>query len=541
MIRKIVTQSHGNDDINSAWATARKGCNTHLLIRFGFLSEEELDKLRDPETRLLPKWFDPEQMDKLEKTQASWWDETHRKCVIGGGMNGGDATHYVRLPRNKNGKIDIENGTYDDADVCILKVKFDKEVRLCLGCAMIENDEGKQEGLRAAPYDYSGQTILSIVDYGRRQKAEIDRVRALDSGGSNWVIDSRQQGAVYEGDSVRAINKIGIRTVEKLKEHGIETVGALKTLGDDMIQAIAQHADRKLRISDIKLKTFRSEAEKCIPGAVPEKIDYRKAENPYLAKYGEDAWELKVNRSTQMSQYACITDLIEHIVAESAKLFEGTKHEDDWVFYHDALSLMTANERIKWMKEKDIYKRWILPVNGLHTDNLPYLKQYLFQPVGNSPENMPWDTSLNQDLHKCVERHISLTYELSVDDKRKFDMSTPVRGAMAYKRILEYVPTSERICHDVNKVFESVDIVRKAGGKRCHGVGNSNYGKRHQPVMKKESGGARKRKLEKDDYGNKYGWVHPDAKKVAIAKMEHSLDRTEGKKTKPLAQKISVD
>ena len=67
-------------------------------------------------------------------------------------MNGGDATHYVRLPRNENGKIDIENGMYDDADdVYILKVKFDKEVRLCLGCAMIENEEGKlQEGLRAS-------------------------------------------------------------------------------------------------------------------------------------------------------------------------------------------------------------------------------------------------------------------------------------------------------------------------------------------------------------------------------------------------------
>ena len=51
------------------------------------------------------------------------------------------------------------------------------------------------------------------------------------------------------------------------------------------------------------------------------------------------ASDVKVNRSTQMSQYACITDLIEHIVAESAKLFEGTKHEDDWVFYHDDLSL----------------------------------------------------------------------------------------------------------------------------------------------------------------------------------------------------------
>ena len=33
-------------------------------------------------------------------------------------------------------------------------------------------------------------------------------------------------------------------------------------------------------------------------------------------------------------------------VRESAKLFKGTAHEDDWVFYHDALSLMTVGATI---------------------------------------------------------------------------------------------------------------------------------------------------------------------------------------------------
>jgi hypothetical protein len=40
---------------------------------------------------------------------------------------------------------------------------------------------------------------------------------------------------------------------------------------------------------------------------------------------------------------------------------EGTEQEDDWCFYHDALSLMTAKEMILWMKAKKNYKWWILP------------------------------------------------------------------------------------------------------------------------------------------------------------------------------------
>ena len=69
-----------------------------------------------------------------------------------------------------------------------------------------------------------------------------------------------------------------------------------------------------------------------------------------------------------MSPFLCIADMIEHIVAESAKVFEGTKQEYDWVFYHEALSFMTAAANIAWMKEKDYLKIWLLPVNGLNKE-----------------------------------------------------------------------------------------------------------------------------------------------------------------------------
>ena len=32
----------------------------------------------------------------------------------------------------------------------------------------------------------------------------------------------------------------------------------------------------------------------------------------------------------------------------------GTIHENDWYFYHDALSLMTATSMMKWMEDTTI-------------------------------------------------------------------------------------------------------------------------------------------------------------------------------------------
>ena len=38
----------------------------------------------------------------------------------------------------------------------------------------------------------------------------------------------------------------------------------------------------------------------------------------------------------------CIKRLAIHIVIKTRDFFKGTNHEDDWLFYHLALSLMTT-------------------------------------------------------------------------------------------------------------------------------------------------------------------------------------------------------
>jgi hypothetical protein len=224
-----------------------------------------------------------------------------------------------------------------------------------------------------------------------------------------------------------------------------------------------------------------------------------------------------------MSPFVCISEVVEHIVVETARIYKGTKKEDDWMFYHDALSLMTAKDTIKWMQEKDYLKRWILPMGGLHQwDN--DLKAYFGRPIGNSPENMPLDTSLNNDVHQKVDQHVLITRHMDSKDEEKFDLSTPVKGWSAYKRVLETVPTSQRILQDVEKVLHSLEIVRQKKGVRCSGVGNTNYGRRREKVLEKQSGGKNPRKQPLDDYGASRN-LHPHAESAARMKVEISLKR----------------
>ena len=154
--------------------------------------------------------------------------------------------------------------------------------------------------------------------------------------------------------------------------------------------------------------------------------------------------------------------MIEHIVLESAKLFKGTTHESDWVFYHDALNLLTATSTIEWMKEtydndgKSYYDRWIHPMGGLNSGT-----DYDGRPVGNSPEMMPWDASLNKDVDDCVARHVAMTSWLKEGDEGyelRYSRATPKLQGSAYRRVLDPAhgrdggaPSSKRIIQDIDK------------------------------------------------------------------------------------------
>ena len=104
------------------------------------------------------------------------------------------------------------------------------------------------------------------------------------------------------------------------------------------------------------------------PSNKPNKIDYQKTSNPYESRYGPD-WHIELKKSSLLICYACVRDMIEHMASEK-KVFIGTTHKNYCLFYHTALSLMTAateKDTRNWMKEKGYEEMWILPEMDIFT------------------------------------------------------------------------------------------------------------------------------------------------------------------------------
>ena len=59
------------------------------------------------------------------------------------------------------------------------------------------------------------------------------------------------------------------------------------------------------------------------------------------------------------------------MMKEAENLMKGSVHEDDLFIVHDDLVLMTAKETIKWMKDKNYFHIWFLPMN-VFQDRTPY-------------------------------------------------------------------------------------------------------------------------------------------------------------------------
>ena len=61
--------------------------------------------------------------------------------------------------------------------------------------------------------------------------------------------------------------------------------------------------------------------------------------------------------STEMSNFYCIADLIHIMTNEAEKLMKGSVHEYAFYVIHGVLVLMTAKEKINWMRHKGYLHR----------------------------------------------------------------------------------------------------------------------------------------------------------------------------------------
>ena len=185
-----------------------------------------------------------------------------------------------------------------------------------------------------------------------------------------------------------------------------------------------------------------------------------------------------------MKLYLSIKDLLRKVYDASEKVFKGTLFEDEWLFYHDTLSLMTATSTIRWMKEVNIYKRWLLSKNNLNGGTT-----YSGRPVGNSPEFMPLDNALNDDIQQSLSLYCAITLKLDNNDKRKFSMRTPNETSKGIRRIFQEgkVPSSNRILQDINNDVITFRTVFQHQGRMVPGLANRS-GHRNHAASKTKSG-----------------------------------------------------
>ena len=127
---------------------------------------------------------------------------------------------------------------------------------------------------------------------------------------------------------------------------------------------------------------------------------------------------------------------------------------------------------------------------------------------------------------KAVNRHFIWTANLSVDDERKFDLSTPLRATRAHKKIYDpdtgIAPSSSRILQDCDKVYESMETIRKEKGIRVDGVGERHGGGRdHRLLAPRAAGGYRPRLSDPHDYSKAFA-IHVDAVEARLDSMHRS-------------------
>ena len=129
-------------------------------------------------------------------------------------------------------------------------------------------------------------------------------------------------------------------------------------------------------------------------------------------------------------------------------------------------------------------------------------KSHHGKPVGNSPEFIPLDTHLNQDVHQSHNLHATVTSHLPEDDPNKFSSSTPQRMLQSYMRIFDPIdgvaPTGDRIIQDITRVLISMEKVKEMRG--CIIDENQRSGRRfiEHESGEKRNGGYRHKKTQKE-------------------------------------------
>lgn len=114
-----------------------------------------------------------------------FWDEKHKKCILGCCQK-----HEWRVSRDDEGQVcEVERGGKFPDTMPVTSVKFPQEARGIFGAAVVQRADGTLEGVKAAPYDYTGKNVVGPTKFEKMIKAECARVmpmKGIWSGGQGY-------------------------------------------------------------------------------------------------------------------------------------------------------------------------------------------------------------------------------------------------------------------------------------------------------------------------------------------------------------------
>lgn len=369
---------------------------------------------------------------------------------------------------------------------------------------MRRDENGEIKGVRLLMFDYTSQCMKTIKVWEKLVSIEFTRLRTLtveQAQSQGWKgVTNRPKGTIWNDDALTYLKGIGKSTYSKLVAVGLEKISHLRYASNDDLNRYAVMT----KLSFTALQNWRTQCNTCTEGSSPYPIpfDYITGQdNAYICRYGEERWEFELSKNPKcnLRGCVCVTTLIRHVDKQTALAYKGTEFEDTYRWYHDALNQMCDTKCMEWMKAEGYWERWITPELGLNAvvrakdeNGMECTsRRYANRPVGDQPELMPHDASLNWDVDCSNNMHVLLTSHLPRDDCRKFSKATPKEITRAISRLCHpttgVVPKSHRIIEDTNRVLYCLGKIVEAGGAVVPGLVNRN-GHRN----KQGDGGGRK-------------------------------------------------
>ena len=208
-------------------------------------------------------------------------------------------------------------------------------------------EEGELEGVRLPLFDYTSKKILTIRNYNEYVRKEINQVKTMKNPiNAGWIVKPRRNSSIiYETDSVGRLSGVREGRMKKLAEAGITQVFQLAAIGateEEVKQSIKEIATQS-KLTPSFIQNLHHQALQAEHGEPPQEVNHLLSENPYESRYGVE-WEKEIKKTKIVRPYICVKELVLHIVEETKEAYKGTKHEESYLFYHDALSQMMLKD-----------------------------------------------------------------------------------------------------------------------------------------------------------------------------------------------------